>query len=109
MDAVPEIIAVSTAREVTDRARAMEALSDKWSLGARLFLVLLIFVMCTAPIVLGRLGVVEPNTQAMNVIMAFAYVVVVIVLLSMEIYYLRRRFKAIAYLLLELGSKSNRS
>jgi hypothetical protein len=104
MSDAPEMVAVAAAREVTHRARAMEALSsDKWSLGARLGLAFLMFVIYFfSTRVIVRFGNAD---QAPYVIIAFALAACLIAALGMEIYYLRRRVKALTYLLLQLEHK----
>jgi hypothetical protein len=103
MDAAPEIVAVSAAREVTDRARAMEALSDYRPLPTRLGFAVLIFVMFfSSSRIIEWLGIAD---QAAYVIIAFAFTASIMILLGTEIYYLRRRVKAITYLLLERERK----
>jgi uncharacterized membrane protein len=106
MDAAPEIVAVSAAREVTDRARAMEALSDKRPVGAQLGCWFLFVVVGFTPLISRRLLGIDG--QALDVIMVSAFAALVIILLALEIYYLRRRVTAITYLLLEQERKSNR-
>jgi hypothetical protein len=104
MDAAPEIVAVSAAREVKDHARAIEALSDK-PMSVRFGYALL----CGSVgfIAMGLRKLVGIDVQP-EVFAAFAFVVLFGILAGIEIYYLRRRVTAITYLLLEQERKNNR-
>lgn len=104
MNAAPEIVAVSAAREVTDHARAMEALSDNWPFSVRFGFALLCGSVGFISMIFRKLGIdAQPEVFA-----AFAFAVLVGIMLGIEIYYLRRRVTAITYLLLEQERKSNR-
>ena len=96
MSATPEIVAVTTAREASDRARTLEALSDRRSLGERIVLGLLIFAVAVSGPVLKRSGVFGADVFAM---LGFQFALLIAVVLGAEVYHMRRRVKAITYLL----------
>jgi len=100
MDAAPEIVAVSAAREVTDRARAMEALSDKPSDRSRLVFGLFIFVaMFGGSFIVNHIDAASDWKPylAGGIVLLFMTPVV----LYFEIRQLKRRVKALTYLLLQ--------
>lgn len=99
--AVPEILAVASAREAADRARALDALSDKRSPGQRMVFALVIAAVGASPFVMRRLGVSDPDSFIIGYVGLFAAI------FALEVYHLRRRLKAITYLLLQHERKGN--
>ena len=98
MSTVPAIVAVTTAREASDHTRALDVLSDRRSLGAHIVLGLLIFVAAASGTVLLRSGVFQTETFAT---FGVTFALVVAVVLGTQVYHLRRRVKALTYLLLQ--------
>ena len=98
MGIAPEIVAVATARDASDRNRALEALSDQRSLGERILFGLLIFAVGASMVVLARVGVLDQEPLA---IVALQAAILGAVALAIEVYHLRRRVKALTYLLLQ--------
>jgi hypothetical protein len=105
MDPAPEIVAATVARDAEDHARAMEGLSDKQSFGETIAYMIVVFVSVTLNFWLKLLGV----TSSGGTVIMYPLGILAAGALLVEMHHLRRRLKAVTYLLLELDSKSNRS
>jgi hypothetical protein len=104
MGTAPEIVALTTAREASDDARALEVLSDRRSLGGNILFGLLIFAVAASAPVLKRVGVFGTELFAM---VGFEFALLAAVVLGAEVYRLRRRVSALAYLLLQRERKDH--
>ena len=96
MGATPEIVALTTARDASEHARALEAAADERSLAKRVVPALLFAAVLLAVLLLGRAGVFEAGSMV-----GFGAALLVAVTLGAEVYHLRRRVKALTYLVLE--------
>jgi hypothetical protein len=102
MPTVPDIVAISAAREALDHGRALEALSDQRSMGERVFLALAVLGCSAFAVLLGRVGFLDHEPLA---VAAFAFAILATVLVGAEVVYLRRRVKALTNLVLQQERK----
>ena len=103
MPTVPDIVAISAAREASDHGRALDALSDHRPPSERVLQALTILGCSAFAVILGRLGFLDHEPLA---VVAFSIGILATLLLGAEVIYLRRRVKAITYLVLQQERKA---
>ena len=94
----PDIVAITAVRDLSDRTRALKALSSEWSLRERIAGVLILWAGFGAMYLAEKYHLVEIEP---SVVLAFVLIFGVTVLLSMQLFHLHRQVKALTYLVLQ--------
>jgi hypothetical protein len=100
----PEIVAITAAREVSDRERALAALSPKWSLAERMVGGLVPMAVFFAGFLIVKYELIDIGS---GVLLAFLTMLALATVLWLEVFRLRRRLNAVTYLLLQRERPNN--
>ena len=94
----PDIVVISATRDISDRTAALDALYNEWSVRERVAAVLLLCATFGAAFFNEKYELLDIKT---NVFVVFLLIFGTTVGLWLEVFRLRRRMKALTYLLLE--------